>query len=63
MCRLFSVDEKLITWYRAKVTAEAMSDSPAKKRINRERVKEIADPGATYAQEFYMNLFTLDPTP
>lgn len=64
---LFPVDETLISWYRAKATAAAVSDSPAKERINHERVKEIAenrlvaDPGAKYAKEFYMNLSTLSP--
>lgn len=64
---LFPVDETLISWYRAKATVAAVTDSPAKERINHERVKEIAenrlvaDPGATYAKEFYMNLSTLSP--
>ncbi|RYP46780.1 hypothetical protein DL768_007069 [Monosporascus sp. mg162] len=67
MCGLFPVDETLISWYRAKATAAAVSDSPAKERINHERIKEIADnrlvadPGATYAKEFYMDLSTLSP--
>ncbi|RYP59762.1 hypothetical protein DL770_010145 [Monosporascus sp. CRB-9-2] len=67
MCGLFPVDETLISWYRAKATAAAVSDSPAKERINHERVKEIAenrlvaDPGATYAKEFYISLSTLQP--
>ncbi|RYP00915.1 hypothetical protein DL765_010891 [Monosporascus sp. GIB2] len=67
MCGLFPVDETLISWYRAKATAAAVSESPAKERINHERVKEIAenrlvaDPGATYAKEFYIDLSTLSP--
>ena len=44
-----------------------MVDSPIKEHINHKRVDEIAanrlvaDPGATYAKEFYMNLSTLSP--
>lgn len=44
-----------------------MTDSPAKERINHERIDELsenrlaADPGATYAKEFYLNLSTLSP--
>ncbi|KAI1300585.1 homoaconitase-like protein [Xylaria venustula] len=64
---LFPVDETLISWYRAKATALAVSNDPAKEFINHKRVDEIAehqlvaDPGATYAKEFYMNLSTLQP--
>lgn len=44
-----------------------MSDSPTKERINHQRIDEllesrlVADPGATYAKEFYLNLSTLSP--
>ncbi|KAK8920139.1 Homoaconitase, mitochondrial [Metarhizium anisopliae] len=64
---LFPVDETLISWYRAKATAAAVCDSPAKERFNHERVKDmaenrlVADPGASYAKEFYLNLSTLSP--
>ncbi|KFG82204.1 homoaconitase [Metarhizium anisopliae] len=67
MCGLFPVDETLISWYRAKATAAAVCDSPAKERFNHERVKDmaenrlVADPGASYAKEFYLNLSTLSP--
>ncbi|KAK9437154.1 homoaconitase [Metarhizium brunneum] len=66
-CGLFPVNETLISWYRAKATAAAVCDSPAKERFNHERVKDmaenrlVADPGASYAKEFYMNLSTLSP--
>ncbi|KAI3322516.1 aconitase a/isopropylmalate dehydratase [Xylariaceae sp. AK1471] len=64
---LFPVDEMLISWYRARATTAAMFDSPSKDRINHKRVDEIAenrliaDPGATYAKEFYLCLSTLSP--
>ncbi|RDL32363.1 Homoaconitase, mitochondrial [Venustampulla echinocandica] len=64
---LFPVDEMLISWYRAKATTAAMLDSPSKDRINHKRIDEIvenrlvADPGATYAKELYLNLSTLSP--
>lgn len=44
-----------------------MLDSPTKARINHKRIDEmvenrvVADPGATYAKEFYLNLSTLSP--
>ncbi|EHK18825.1 uncharacterized protein TRIVIDRAFT_231565 [Trichoderma virens Gv29-8] len=64
---LFPVDDKLISWYRGRATVAAMSDSPTKDRINHERIDEllespmVADPGAKYAKEFYLNLSTLSP--
>ncbi|KAK6952312.1 mitochondrial Homoaconitase [Daldinia eschscholtzii] len=64
---LFPVDEKLIAWYRAKATTAAMFDTSLKERINHERIDElvknklVADPGATYAKELYLNLSTLSP--
>ncbi|KAL1848516.1 hypothetical protein VTK73DRAFT_10105 [Phialemonium thermophilum] len=64
---LFPVDEKLISWYRAKATTAAMLNSPVKERINHERIDElvnnklVADPGASYAKELYLNLSTLSP--
>ncbi|EGR45316.1 homoaconitase-like protein [Trichoderma reesei QM6a] len=64
---LFPVDDALISWYRGKASAAAVTDSPAKERINHERIDELsenrlaADPGATYAKEFYLNLSTLSP--
>ncbi|KAK7752074.1 mitochondrial Homoaconitase [Diatrype stigma] len=64
---LFPIDDVLISWYRAKATTAAMLDSPTKARINHERIDEmvknrvVADPGATYAKEFYLNLSTLSP--
>lgn len=57
----------LISWYRAKATTAAMFDSPSKDRINHKRIDEIvenrlvADPGAAYAKELYLNLSTLSP--
>lgn len=57
---LFPVDEKLISWYRAKATTAAMFNSPLKERINHERIDEltkdklVADPGASYAKELYL---------
>lgn len=56
------MDDMLISWYRARATIAAMSDSPTKDRINHKRIDEllenplVADPGATYAKEFYLNL-------
>ena len=44
-----------------------MLDSPIKDRINHKRIDElvesrlVADPGATYAKELYLNLSTLSP--
>ncbi|KAI1805553.1 mitochondrial Homoaconitase [Daldinia bambusicola] len=64
---LFPVDEKLIAWYRGKATTAAMFDTSLKDRINHERIDElvknklVADPGATYAKELYLNLSTLSP--
>ncbi|KAI0544900.1 hypothetical protein F4679DRAFT_563029 [Xylaria curta] len=64
---LFPVDNTLISWYRGRATVAAMSDSPTKDRINHKRIDEllesplVADPGATYAKEFYLNLSTLSP--
>ncbi|KAI1376890.1 mitochondrial Homoaconitase [Hypoxylon crocopeplum] len=64
---LFPVDENLISWYRARATTAAMFDSPTKDRINHKRIDDMienrleADPGATYAKEFYINLSTLSP--
>ncbi|KAF3061440.1 Homoaconitase, mitochondrial [Daldinia childiae] len=64
---LFPMDDMLISWYRARATIAAMSDSPTKDRINHKRIDEllenplVADPGATYAKEFYLNLSTLSP--
>ncbi|KAI1760931.1 mitochondrial Homoaconitase [Hypoxylon sp. FL1150] len=64
---LFPVDEMLISWYRAKATTGAMFDSASKSRINHQRIDElienrlVADPGAKYAKELYLNLSTLSP--
>ncbi|KAK6531853.1 mitochondrial Homoaconitase [Orbilia ellipsospora] len=64
---LFPVDETLISWYRGKATAAAMSNGSLSERINHERIDEltkeklVADPGATYAKEFYLDLSTLSP--
>ena len=57
---IFPVDEKLVSWYRAKATTAAMFNSPLKERINHERIDElvkdklVADPGASYAKELYL---------
>jgi homoaconitate hydratase len=57
----------LVSWYRAKATTAAMLDSSTKERIYHERVDQlledrlVADPGATYAKELYLNLSTLSP--
>ncbi|KID78649.1 homoaconitase, partial [Metarhizium brunneum ARSEF 3297] len=64
---LFPVDKTLISWYRAKATTAAMFNSPLTERVNHERIDElvkdklVADPGASYAKEFYLNLSTLYP--
>ncbi|KAK5629349.1 hypothetical protein RRF57_005064 [Xylaria bambusicola] len=64
---LFPVDNMLISWYRARATVAAMSNSSTKERINHKRIDEllenplVADPGAKYAKEFYLNLSTLSP--
>ncbi|CAJ2499694.1 Uu.00g025470.m01.CDS01 [Anthostomella pinea] len=64
---LFPVDEMLISWYRAKATTATMFDAPSKDRITHERIDEmaanrlVADPGAKYAKELYLNLSTLSP--
>lgn len=64
---LFPVDETLLKWYRAKATVATIANTPAKERISHDRLAElaenhiVADPGATYAKEFYMNLSTLSP--
>ncbi|KAJ3574104.1 hypothetical protein NPX13_g4479 [Xylaria arbuscula] len=64
---VFPVDDTLISWYRAKATTAAMFNNPLKERINHERIDElikdrlVADPGATYAKELYLNLSTLAP--
>ncbi|RFU72118.1 hypothetical protein TARUN_10141, partial [Trichoderma arundinaceum] len=64
---LFPVDEKLIAWYRAKATTAAMFNTSLKERINHERIDElvknklVADQGASYAKELYLNLSTLSP--
>ncbi|EFX06325.1 aconitase a/isopropylmalate dehydratase [Grosmannia clavigera kw1407] len=64
---LFPVDDVLIDWYHTKATAAAILKSPFQERINHERIDEmaanrlVADPGATYAKEFYLNLSTLSP--
>lgn len=57
----------LISWYRAKATTGAMFDSASKSRINHQRIDElmenrlVADLGANYAKELYLNLSTLSP--
>ncbi|CVK97840.1 probable homoaconitase precursor [Fusarium proliferatum] len=64
---VFPVDDVLISWYRAKVTTNAMFNGSSKDRINHKRIDELdqnrlsADPGATYAKELYLNLSTLSP--
>ncbi|KAF3926440.1 hypothetical protein AA313_de0206236 [Arthrobotrys entomopaga] len=64
---VFPVDEMLVSWYRAKATSAARSDSPTKDRINHKRIDEllenplVADPGATYAKEFYIDISTIAP--
>ncbi|KAI1778976.1 aconitase a/isopropylmalate dehydratase [Hypoxylon cercidicola] len=64
---LFPVDETLISWYRARATLAAMFDGASKGRINHERIDEleenrlVADSGAKYAKELYLNLSTLSP--
>lgn len=57
----------LISWYRAKATTAAMFGGASKDRINHKRIDElienplVADPDATYAKEYYLNLSTLAP--
>ncbi len=54
------MDDTLISWYRAKATTAAMFNTPLQERINHERIDElvkdklVADPGASYAKEFYL---------
>ncbi|KAH6893024.1 mitochondrial Homoaconitase [Thelonectria olida] len=64
---LFPVDDVLISWYRAKATTQAMFNGSSKDRLSHERIDElvqnrlVADPGATYSKELYLNLSTLSP--
>ncbi|KIL90003.1 hypothetical protein FAVG1_06741 [Fusarium avenaceum] len=64
---VFPVDEMLLSWYRGKATTNAMFGGPSKDRISHKRIDEleqnmlVADPGATYAKELYLNLSTLSP--
>jgi len=73
---IFPVDDKLISWYRAKATMAALGDgasrpstmfSPTSDRINHARIDELvenrmeADTNAVYAKKLYMNLSTLSP--
>ncbi|KAI0188536.1 hypothetical protein EV127DRAFT_482604 [Xylaria flabelliformis] len=64
---LFPIDNTLVSWYRARASAAAINDSPTKSRLNHKRVDElletypVADLGAVYAKEFYLNLSTLSP--
>ncbi|KAL7950683.1 homoaconitase [Trichoderma barbatum] len=64
---LFPVDDKLISWYRGKATTAAMFNTSLKERINHERIDElirnklVADSGASYAKELYLDLSTLFP--
>ncbi|RSL76155.1 Homoaconitase, mitochondrial [Fusarium floridanum] len=64
---LFPVDETLISWYRARAAAAAMSGNSTKDRINHKRIDEllentlVADPGAKYAKEYFLDLSTLSP--
>lgn len=59
---LFPVDETLISWYRARATAAATSGGSTKDRINQKRIDEllentlVADPGAKYAKEYFLDL-------
>jgi homoaconitate hydratase len=67
---IFPIDDKLISWYRAKATVAAMMDgprpstmfTPTSDRINHARIDELeqnkieADPNAVYAKKLYMNL-------
>ncbi|KAI0533293.1 mitochondrial Homoaconitase [Xylaria digitata] len=61
---LFPVDDMLISWYRARATMAAVEDSPIQVRLNHKFIDEletnrlVADPGATYAKELYLNLST-----
>lgn len=56
------MDKTLISWYRARASAAAVTDSPSQSRLNHKRIDElleaplVADPGAVYAKEFYLNL-------
>ncbi|KAM6524233.1 mitochondrial Homoaconitase [Fusarium solani] len=64
---LFPVDETLISWYRARAAAAATSGNSTKDRINQKRIDEllentlVADPGAKYAKEYFLDLSTLSP--
>ncbi|KAM0328759.1 hypothetical protein ACHAQA_005172 [Verticillium albo-atrum] len=67
--RLFPVDSVLEAWLRARATTAAMMgpDNPTSTRFNHQRIDKLvddqlyADPGATYAKSFYINLSTLSP--
>ncbi|KAM5344769.1 hypothetical protein ACJ41O_010631 [Fusarium nematophilum] len=61
-------DDVLISWLRAKATTAAMLNlDAAKGNFTHERINDlienqlVADEGATYAKELYLNLSTLSP--
>ncbi|KAM5379486.1 hypothetical protein ACJZ2D_003994 [Fusarium nematophilum] len=65
---VFPVDDVLISWLRAKATTAAMLNlDAAKGNFTHERINDlienqlVADEGATYAKELYLNLSTLSP--
>ncbi|KAI8181640.1 Homoaconitase [Colletotrichum sp. SAR 10_65] len=66
---IFPMDSVLKAWMTAKATTNAMLnvEGPAKTNFTHERIEKlfenpvIADPGAVYAKELYLNLDTLCP--
>lgn len=66
---LFPIDDVLASWLKAKATATSTqtSDPSSQTRFNHQRVNDLlrhpprADPGASYAKSFYLDLSTLSP--
>ncbi|PHH52202.1 Homoaconitase, mitochondrial [Ceratocystis fimbriata CBS 114723] len=64
---LFPIDSVLQSWLRAKATSSAVLDEASKSKFTHEALDNlfanplVADKGATYAKELYLNLSTLSP--
>lgn len=66
---IWPIDSVLISWLRANATTSAMLNPELgeQARFNHKRIDELvqnpvaADPGATYAKSYYLNLSTLSP--
>lgn len=69
MSGLFPIDHTLEDWLRSKSTeaADLERDSTRRIRINDERINQlfadplVADPGAVYAKQLYVDLSSLSP--